>query len=70
MEEANIACAEAEAKRFLTALAAYRQGSTYRTYGADTPRAMTFTDVSPKLSGSLRRASLDLTRALSAMRQS
>jgi hypothetical protein len=60
MKPANIAAAAIEAKRFLKAEKAWRErmaaGGIYEFQGS-------------KESGALRRASLDLTRALAEMRK-
>lgn len=65
MSEDRIKIAEAEAKRFLSRVTAWRKAQS--TYVA--PNGMVFSVSTPRESGALRRASLDLTRALAAMRK-
>ena len=64
MRKENITTAKAEAKRFLARVSEWEKAqSTYEAYGH------TFHNHTPKQSGSLRRASMDLTRALAEMRK-
>jgi hypothetical protein len=64
MRKENITAAKAEAKRFLARVTEWEkaQGS-YEVCGH------TFHNHTPKQCGSLRRASMDLTRALAEMRK-
>lgn len=64
MSEDRIKIAEAEAKRFLSRVTAWRKVQRTETYPLGT-----YTPATPRESGALRRASLDLTRALAAMRK-
>lgn len=57
MNKKNIAIAKAEAERFLRAVRAYNEN----------PPELDF--IGTKESGAVRRASMDLTRALAAMRK-
>lgn len=64
MNDSKILKAASEAKRFLKAVEEYHAArSTYTTNG------YTFEHGRPKQSGAMRRASMDLTRALADMRK-
>lgn len=64
MTKEQIATAEAEAKRFLKRVADWRKAQgTYENNGH------TFSLATPRESGAVRRASMDLTRSLAAMRR-
>jgi hypothetical protein len=64
MRKENITAAKAEAKRFLARVSEWEKvQGTYVAYGH------TFHNDTPKQSGALRRASMDLTRALAEMRK-
>ena len=65
MTSAKISTAVAEAKRFLKRHDEWKtqQGRTYKS------GEHTFTIYTPRENGALRRASLDLTRALADMRR-
>lgn len=67
MTPTKIATAVAEAKRFLKRHEEWRakQGRTYKIEGLDN----LFTVDTPRENGALRRASLDLSRALADMRR-
>jgi hypothetical protein len=56
--------AEAEAKRFLAKVKAWRAVQRKEKHGEHL-----FTVFTPKEAGAMRRASMDLTRALAAMRK-
>jgi hypothetical protein len=56
--------AELEAKRFLARVAVWRKAQGTTEYNGHT-----YANHTPRESGALRRASLDLTRALAAMRK-
>lgn len=64
MNQKSILAAEAEAKRFLARAKEWRdaQGSTLYN-------GINYAHPTPKQGGALRRASLDLTRALASMRR-
>lgn len=66
MNERKVAIAVQEAERFLLRVAAWQEASkrTYEENGEIYPM------YAPAESGALRRASLDLTRALADMRKS
>ena len=64
MRKENITAAKAEAKRFLARVTEWEKAQgTYEAHG------YTFHNHTPKQCGSLRRASMDLTRALAEMRK-
>jgi len=64
MRKENITSAKAEAKRFLARVSEWENAQgTYEAHGH------TFDNHTPKQCGSLRRASMDLTRALAEMRK-
>jgi hypothetical protein len=64
MKRDNIQAAAAEARRFLAAVEALPKPEPYESYGR------TFMhDSFPKQQGAIRRASMDLTRALAEMRR-
>lgn len=60
----DIKAAEAEAKRFLERVAEWRKAQRPKTYALGT-----YTPATPRESGAMKRASLDLTRALAKMRR-
>ena len=60
----DIKAAEAEAKRFLERVAEWRRAQRPKTYALGT-----YTPATPRESGAMKRASLDLTRALAKMRR-
>lgn len=60
----DIKAAEAEAKRFLERVAEWRKAQRPKTYALGT-----YTPAAPRESGAMKRASLDLTRALAKMRR-
>lgn len=64
MDKNGIEAAEAEAKRFLSRVKAWRAAQGTYTHGEHT-----FEISTPRQGGALRRASLDLTRALADMRR-
>jgi len=65
MDKERIKAAEDEAKRFLSRVTAWRKAQgTYEGHGGHR-----FSLDTPKQGGALRRASLDLTRALAEMRK-
>lgn len=65
MDAEKIKTAEAEAKRFLARFATWRKAQcTYEGHSGQR-----FSIGTPKQSAALRRASLDLTRALAEMRK-
>lgn len=65
MTPASIKAAAAEAKRFLQRVKEWEaEQGTYEGHGG-----FRFSISTPKQSGAVRRASMDLTRALSAMRK-
>ena len=57
MDAAKLIAAEAEAIRFLSRVDAYKKAITATVYG------------SPRESGAVKRASMDLTRALADLRK-
>jgi len=60
----KIKAAEEEAKRFLSRVAKWRKAQgTYEAFGR------TYSIGTPRESGALRRASMDLTRALAVLRR-
>jgi hypothetical protein len=60
----TIKTAEAEAKRFLAKVSEWRKAQgTYEANGT------TYSNHTPKECGAVKRASMDLTRALSTMRK-
>lgn len=64
MTDKKLKAAEAEAKRFLARVSAWRQAQgTYEHSG------FTFHIHTPRENGAVRRASLDLTRALADLRR-
>lgn len=65
MDAEKIKTAEAEAKRFLARIAPWRKAQgTYEGHNGHR-----FSIGTPKQGGALRRASMDLTRALADMRK-
>lgn len=68
MKPKDIAVAEAEAKRFLARVTAAKDAFEYRKF--NTPHDGGYwSNTDTKATAALRRASLDLTRALAAMRK-
>lgn len=63
----TIEVAEAEAKRFLSKVKAAKDAYQYRRFADDTGGFYTNEDT--KATAALRRASMDLTRALAEMRR-
>ena len=64
MTPEKIKAAEAEAKRFLARVAEFRKAAPLRKTDYHE-----YYESAPRESGAVRRASMDLTRALSAMRR-
>lgn len=64
MSPENIKRAEDEAKRFLATVKAWRAATTIEKH-----HGYEFASYAPRESGAMRRASLDLTRALASMRK-
>ncbi|MCA3375677.1 MAG: hypothetical protein INF64_01005 [Roseomonas sp.] len=64
MKKETIATAKAEAKRFLSRVSEWENAQGTYKVGEHT-----FHTYTPKQGGALRRASLDLTRALAEMRK-
>ncbi len=69
MEKINIDAAAAEAERFLARYKAWRETLIETIYTSAAEGSRTLVRSGPKESGALRRASLDLTRALATMRK-
>lgn len=68
MTDEQIAAAEEEALRFLDKVSKYREEKQRLRHGYDN-REYTYIPLIPKQSGALRRASMDLTRALADLRR-
>lgn len=66
MRKETVTAAEAEARRFLAAVKAWKTATSEVTYEHDGHK---YYSHAPKQSGTMRRASLDLTRALAEMRK-
>jgi hypothetical protein len=69
MKYDNIREAVIEAQRFLGRYAEYVETFSSKTYNTGTDNEITIEYPTPRESGALRRASLDLTRALATMRK-
>ena len=69
MKHDDIRDAVVEANRFLARYIEYAETAVTQTYGAGTADEIVIERAGAKESGALRRASLDLTRALSKMRR-
>ena len=64
MKPEDIKTAEAEAKRFLARVVEWRKAQRTEAYPLGS-----YTPATPRESGAMKRASLDLTRALAKMRK-
>lgn len=69
MKHDNIREAVIEAQRFLARYTEYAETFSSKTYNTGTEDEITIEYPTPRESGALRRASLDLTRALAKMRK-